>query len=412
MDQVRLTDWDNLQAPNWRRLVSAEDTLARVKPFFPLFGITRVANVTGLDTIGIPVVMVNRPNSRGLAVSQGKGVTLAAAKASAVMESIESWHAERASHLSLRIGSYEDLRYSLPVVDPDHLPCNMDSIYTPHHQLLWAEGTNLRDGNSLWIPYEMVHSNYTLPLPTGHGCFQATSNGLASGNHWIEAVIHGLSEVIERDARTLWNLMPEEAQEDTRIDLETIADPTCRGLLARFAKAGVAVGVWDMTSDVGVPTFLARIVQADAGPGTTIRPAAGYGTHLVPEIALARALTEAAQSRLTFISGARDDMRREEYDHFLAEEQQLLWLNRIRLGATVRDFNKIKGWRGPSLRGDLAELRQRLADVGIDDVVVVDLTRPEIGIPVVRVVVPGLEGVDATSQYCLGLRGRRAARLT
>ncbi len=412
MDQVRLTDWDNLEMPQWRRLVSAEETLARVKPLFPLFGITRVANVTGLDTIGIPVVMVNRPNSRALAVSQGKGVTLAAAKASAVMESIESWHAERCTHLSLRIGSYEDLRYSLPVVDPDLLPATMDSAYRPHHQMLWAEGTNLHDGNSLWIPYEMVHTNYTLPLPTGHGCFQATSNGLASGNHWVEAVIHGLSEVIERDARTLWNLLPEEAQEETRVDLETIADPTCRALLARFAHAGVAVGVWDMTSDVGVPTFLARIVQADAGAGTTVRPATGYGTHLVPEIALSRALTEAAQSRLTFISGARDDMRREEYDHFLAEEQQALWLNHIRLGATVRDFNQVRGWRGQSLRGDLVELRQRLAQVGIENVVVVDLTRAEIGIPVVRVVVPGLEGVDNTRNYALGPRGRRAAGLT
>ncbi len=411
MDQVRLTDWDNLEMPQWRRLVSAEETLARVKPLFPMFGITRVANVTGLDTIGIPVVMVNRPNSRALAVSQGKGVTLAAAKASAVMESIESWHAERCTHLALRIGSYEDLRYSLPVVDPALLPANMDSQYAPHHQMLWAEGTNLRDGNSLWIPYEMVHTNYTLPLPTGHGCFQATSNGLASGNHWIEAVIHGLSEVIERDARTLWNLLPDDAQEETRVDLETIADPTCRALLARFAHAGVAVGVWDMTSDVGVPTFLARIVQADAGAGTTVRPATGYGTHLVPEIALSRALTEAAQSRLTFISGARDDMRREEYDHFLAEEQQALWLNRIRLGATVRDFNQIGGWKCRSLRGDLGELRQRLANVGIEDVVVVDLTRAEIGIPVVRVVVPGLEGVDNTTNYALGLRGRRAAGL-
>lgn len=411
MDQVRLTDWDNLEMPQWRRLISAEETLDRVKPLFPVFGITRVANVTGLDTIGIPVVMVNRPNSRALAVSQGKGVTLAAAKASAVMESIESWHAERCTHLSLRIGSYEDLRYSLPVVDPDRLPGNVDSAYSPYHQMLWAEGTNLRDGNSLWIPYEMVHTNYTLPLPTGHGCFQATSNGLASGNHWIEAVLHGLSEVIERDARTLWNLLPEEGQDETRVDLETIADPTCRALLARFAHAGVAVGVWDMTSDVGVPTFLARIVQADAGVGTTVRPASGYGTHLVPEIALSRALTEAAQSRLTFISGARDDMRREEYDHFLAEEQQALWLNRIRLGATVRDFNEVKGWKGQSLRGDLGELRQRLANVGVEDVVVVDLTRAEIGIPVVRVVVPGLEGVDNSPNYSLGARGRRAAGL-
>lgn len=411
MHQVRLTDWDNLEMPQWRRLVSAEETLARVKPLFPLFGITRVANVTGLDTIGIPVVMVNRPNSRALAVSQGKGVTLAAAKASAVMESIESWHAERCTHLSLRIGSFEDLRYSLPMVDPALLPAGTDSAYSPHHQMLWAEGTNLRDGNSLWIPYEMVHTNYTLPLPTGHGCFQATSNGLASGNHWIEAVIHGLSEVIERDARTLWNLLPEQAKEETRVDLETIADPTCRALLSRFAHAGVAVGVWDMTSDVGVPTFLARIVQSDAGVGTTVRPASGYGTHLVPEIALSRALTEAAQSRLTFISGARDDMRREEYDHFLAEEQQALWLNHIRLGATVRDFNQIRGWQGQSLRGDLGELRQRLANVGIEDVVVVDLTRAEIGISVVRVVVPGLEGVDTIPNYSLGQRGRRAAGL-
>lgn len=411
MERVRSADWDTIETRQWRRLVSAEETLARVKPLFPLFGITRVANVTGLDTIGIPVVMVNRPNSRALAVSQGKGPTLAAAKASAVMESIESWHAERATHLALRIGSYEDLRYSLPVVDPERLPSHMDSAYTPYHQLLWAEGTNLKDGDSLWIPYEMVHTNYTLPLPTGHGCFQATSNGLASGNHWVEAVVHGLSEVVERDARTLWNLLPGEAQEETRIDLETVADPTCRQLLAQFARAGVAVGVWDQTADTGIPTFMARIVQANGGPGVTVRPAAGYGTHLVPEIALSRALTEAAQSRLTFISGARDDMRREEYDHFLAEEQQALWLKRLRLGATVRDFNTVPSWQGQSLRGDLEEMRRRLARVGVEDIIVVDLTRAEIGIPVVRVVVPGLEGIDTMPNYCLGARARRVAGL-
>lgn len=411
MTEVRLPEWDRIDIPMWRRLATPEETLARVKPLLPVFGITRIANVTGLDTIGIPVVMVNRPNSRALAVSQGKGLTLAAAKASAVMESIESWHAERAGHLPLRLGSYEDLRYSLPLVDPDMLPCEMDSQFTPHHQMLWTEGTNLRTGNGLWVPYEMVHTNYTVPLPTGHGCFQANSNGLASGNHWIEAVIHGLSEVIERDARTLWNVLPLEVQEEARLDLETVADPACRQLLSQYARAGVAVGVWDVTSDVGVPTYLARIVQADAGIGTTIRPATGYGTHLVPEIALVRALTEAAQSRLTFISGARDDMRREEYDHYLAEDQQQLWLDRIRLGAPLRDFNDAPRWAGRSLRHDLQELLARLTAIGIADVVVVDLTRAEIGIPVVRVIVPGLEGVDSMENYCLGARARQAAGL-
>lgn len=408
MEQVRVAEWDGIASPDWRRLATAEETLARVSPFFPLFGITRVANVTGLDQIGIPVVMVNRPNSRSLSVSQGKGATLAAAKASAVMESVESWHAERPL-LALRHGSYEDLRYSLPLVDPGLLPCHIDSIFTAHTQLLWAEGTNLKDGTSIWVPYEMVHTNYTLPLPTGHGCFQATSNGLASGNHWIEAVIHGLAEVIERDARTLWNLLPADAQDDTRLDLETVADPTCRMLLARFARAGVAVGVWDMTADTSVPTFIARIVQADGTGTCLVRPASGYGTHLVPEIALARALTEAAQSRLTFISGARDDMQREEYERFLTDQEQALWLDRIRLGAPVRDFNQINRWRGTSLRADLAELRHRLAQVGVEDVIVVDLTRPEIGIPVVRVIVPGLEGVDGSKNYCLGPRARQIA---
>ena len=70
-------------------------TLERVTPYLPVMGITRIANVTGFDTIGIPVVMVTRPNSRSISVSQGKGFDVPSAKASGVMESIESYHAER-----------------------------------------------------------------------------------------------------------------------------------------------------------------------------------------------------------------------------------------------------------------------------------------------------------------------------
>src|ERR1700742_693684 len=76
------------------RQVDPAHTLARVQPLLATMGITRVANVTGLDTIGIPVVMVCRPNARSLSVSQGKGLTLDAAKASGLMESIELYHAE------------------------------------------------------------------------------------------------------------------------------------------------------------------------------------------------------------------------------------------------------------------------------------------------------------------------------
>ena len=76
------------------RTVAPAETLARVRPLMPTMGITRIANITGLDRLGIPVVMVCRPNSRSIAVSQGKGLTLDAAKASGLMESVETFHAE------------------------------------------------------------------------------------------------------------------------------------------------------------------------------------------------------------------------------------------------------------------------------------------------------------------------------
>src|SRR5207237_10833846 len=107
-----------------------DETLTRVLRFAPVMGITRVANVTGLDPVGIPVVMVCRPNSRSVAVSQGKGINLASARASGLMEAAELYHAESIT-LPLRLGSYEELRYQHKVVDVDDLPRNSFSIFHP-----------------------------------------------------------------------------------------------------------------------------------------------------------------------------------------------------------------------------------------------------------------------------------------
>ena len=93
-------------------------------------GITRIANVTGLDTIGIPVVMVCRPNSRSVSVSQGKGLTLAAAKASGVMESVEGYHAEHIT-LALEMLELQELRYSHRVADPEDLPRPVTASFIP-----------------------------------------------------------------------------------------------------------------------------------------------------------------------------------------------------------------------------------------------------------------------------------------
>ncbi len=388
------------------RLVPPEKTLQWVLPFVQVMGITRIANVTGLDSIGIPVVMVCRPNSRSVSVAQGKGFDLTTAKVSGLMESVESLHAERVSH-PLKLCSLEDLRYTQAVVDVDRLPRLSDSKFTPFERILWVEGDDLLGDRPRWVPYEMVHLDYTLPLPSGHGCFQASSNGLASGNHFLEATTHAICELIERDAMTLWHRLEDSERDATRVDLHTVDDPRCRELLNRFAQAGVMVAVWETTSDIGLPVFLCRILQEDSGLSQTIRPSAGMGCHLVREVALLRALTEAAQSRLTFIAGARDDMPRQGYEQFLDRKTYEAWRKVMAPTAGGRKFHDAPSYHGRSFEEDLRLLLDRLRSVGIEEVIAVDLTRPEYKIPVVRVIIPGLEGIDSSARYVPGERLRR-----
>ena len=405
---VKATGLDAVKAHTvgTHRVMAPEQTLARVAPFLPIMGITRVANVTGLDTVGIPVVMVTRPNSRSISVSQGKGVTLASAKASGVMESIESYHAERIT-LPLKFASFEELRWTHPVVDVDRLPRLSTGRFNPHSPILWIEGQDLLNGSPKWVPFEMVHLNFTMPMAPGHGAFLAGSNGLASGNHKVEAISHAVTELVERDATTLWRLQDSVAQAATRIDLHSIDDPVGRSLIDRFEAAGVTVGVWETTSDIGLPAFLCRIVEREELPQHSIRPATGMGCHVAREVALSRALTEAAQSRLTFIAGARDDMPRAEYERHLDPAHHARWKAMIVEGGGRRSFRDCPTSAAPTIEADLAQQLDRLRAVGIEEVVAVDLTKPEFGIPVVRVVVPGLEGTDESPDYLLGERGLR-----
>src|SRR5438552_16891661 len=139
------------------RSQSLAQTIDRVWRLAPVMGITRVANVTGLDVVGIPVVMVSRPNSRSVAVSQGKGIDLASARASGLMEAVELYHAET-STLPLRLATYEELRYQHNVVNVDELPQTSGSCFHPNLRLLWREGRELLNGQYVFVPYEMVHT--------------------------------------------------------------------------------------------------------------------------------------------------------------------------------------------------------------------------------------------------------------
>lgn len=390
------------------RTVSPEETLARVRPFLPQMGVTRVANVTGLDRLGIPVAMAYRPNSRSLVVSPGKGLTLAAAKASSAMEALEGWHAERPL-VPLVLASWDELRARRPVIDLAGLARLSVREFDPRRPILWAEGNDLLGGRAVWLPFELVHTNFTLPLPPNSGAFMPGSNGLASGNHRLEALAHGLCELIERDAVTLWHANDDAACARSRTDLGTVDDPACREVIDRLHDAGVAVGAWEVTSDVGVAAWRCEIVDRHPEPSRPFFLGVGSGCHPSRGVALLRALTEAVQTRLTLITGARDDIHVSHYAHSFDANAHARALARIEdVTAAPRSFLDAPTWDADTLREDVVGLLKRLADVGVRQAVVVDLTRPEFDVPVVRVVVPGLDGIHSLPGYLPGERLVRA----
>lgn len=381
------------------RAASLAATWKRFAPLAPAIGLVRLADVTGLDTIGIPVVSAIRPMGRSLSTQQGKGLTLLAAQVSALMESIETWHAE---HLQrpVKRGSARSLARSVRVAPVSRLPRGPTPRRkrgAPPRQALadtvlpWVEGFELASARPVWVPRDAV----TLDCVFGARAprFDVSSNGLASGNCLVEAILHGLCEVIERDAEARWR----RTGGQRRLLLDTVRDPACLALLARFTAAGVRVVVWDLTSDVGVPVFGCAILEDPDQPAwRALGLYQGFGCHLAPEIALARALTEAAQTRLTYIAGGRDDFFPFDYDR--ATDPDLLrqiWHELANEPYQPVCFDELPALATDDLGVDLERVVQRLAACNARQVIVVDLGRPDLvdpggaPVPVVKVLVPG-----------------------
>jgi YcaO-like protein with predicted kinase domain len=386
------------------RTADPGETLARVRPYAARMGITRVGNITGLDRIGIPVAIAVRPNSRSVSVSQGKGLELPQAMASALMEACEGFHAEEIG--PVRRLSYRQLAANDTVADPAEL-CAGSREFDEHAAISWIEGYDLLRREPCWVPAEIVHTDYTVRQPDGY--FLAGSNGLASGNHVTEAINAALYELVERDAVALWIARPILRRAHCALDLGSVDDPDCRALLARYEAAGIAVRVWNVTTDIGIAAFLCEIRDLSAGDPRRLRRFHGSGCHADRAIALSRALTEAAQTRLTYIAGIRDDLSPAEYEEAPEAEIGDALLDALaRESAPVR-FNDIPSFAADDLTEDLQWALNRQGAVGIARAVAVNLTRPEFAIPVVRLVIPGLEWDPHHPNYQPGPRAREMA---
>jgi len=389
-----------------RREVDPAVTLARVRPLLGPMGITRIANITGLDRLGLPVVNVVRPNARSNAVSQGKGLDLDAAKASGVMEAIETHCAEHVLK-PLKLASAAEMARHHRLPDLAALARPRGSRFDEGTRILWIEGRDLLGGESLWVPFELVHMNFTVPAPPGSGHFLLGSNGLASGNVPEEALAHGLGELIERDASALFDLDDGNIKR-RRIDLESVVEPYCRTVIETLQAADLAVALWDMTSDIGVAAIRCQIMEPAAGPGTMPLPAGGEACHPDRNVALLRAINEAAQARLSVIAGVRDDIGPDMYGRSDDPSALEAWRRLVSRDTGTRRFEDLPDRPLESIEDEVAHLLAGLRGAGLDQALSIDLSPTESdAIAVLRVIVPGLEPM--TEADCLPGRRARAA---
>ena len=357
-----------------------KETLERIEKFTEQAGITRVADITDLDRLGIPVYSCIRPGAADGAISvyNGKGGTEEEARAAGIMEGIERYSAE-AIPRDLQNHTYQEMQLAgFHVLNPEELilPQTADKS----EAIPWTEGFDLITGETIYLPFcAVVHPN-PLYMPT---LFRSSSNGIASGNTFEEALFYALTEVIERDS---WSLV--EVVRKTGKKLKDLPEKV-QEMADKFTKNGVEVTLRDITSDIGIPTIAAVADDVELKDPRLLM--IGMGTHTNAEIAMIRALSEVAQSRATQIHGAREDATlariREMMGYDGVKRMNAYWF----AGDEYESAKDVPSCSTDDFKKDIEYIITRLQAAGIEHVIVCDLTDPEIGVPVVRVVVPGLE---------------------
>lgn len=346
-------------------------------------GVTRIARITGLDRAGIEVAAAVRPGGHVLQVSAGKGESWEAAARGALSEAAELMAAER-PRLDAR-GSFAALseRFGDAVIDPAWLAPDQAEPGWGSLRLAWREAVDLASGASRLVPSHAVHCPPPGSEPLGLAVVPWTSSGLAAHPDRDAALLHALLELCERDqlARALPDGFRPSAVKRLLIDPASLARsaPRTAAWRATLAARGFTVHLLDLSGASRLPTAAALLCDREGGP---VPLTAGYACRLSRDEALLAALFEAAQSRLTEIHGAREDLLHAERD---AAAPLLRWCDAARpsrRAATMPDHPP----RPPAEQ--VARLVRLLAAAGSTPLVA-DLDGPP-GLTVVKVLAPGL----------------------
>lgn len=352
-------------------------------------GVTRLADVTGLDCVGVPVFQAVRPWSRALSVHQGKGLTAEAARIGALMEAVESHRAESFDAPSVRC-AFEDLAEGERAPTISDFASARARSPDPSEPLAWVEARRF-DGRRLWVPHDVVSLDFSR---RGDERLERSSNGMGARGDLDGAIFKALLELIERDADRCWQALPIERRSRDRVNLDSIAYGWFEDLRHRFATAGLRLSIYKQAAVVPLPVFLSELVERGAGDSSR---GAVYGVacHPSAEQALLGSVLEAVQSRLTEISGVRDDiLHSHSSGHGFGFGLPLpSGMRATDWWATEAQFGRVGGIT-------VSGLVELLGRAGYADSAIVDLSGPEPDVAVVKAVVPGLGAFE---------RGRRSA---
>ena len=372
------------------RVIAPKKTIEINEDKLKIAGITRIADITDLDRIGLPIYTAIRPTAEDGAISiyGGKGITKDHAKASAMMEGFERYSADKQDCDEVIVANINEISEKGDYIDPIslNLPKDFRKENLEAMQLEWSLAKDIISDEEFYIPTNAIYHPY-LHDNNVQSLFKSNTNGLASGNVLEEAILHGMLEVIERDA---WSIFELTHKNYAQIDLDSIESETVNDIIEKFESKGIKIKLMDFTADVKIPTIAASAddtVTKDAGLLTL-----GMGTHLDPEVAILRALTEVAQSRATQINGAREDTVRADF----AREAGYERMKRINKFYFKDEEEKIKlsdieNKSTSSITKDIEIVKNELMANDIEKILYVDLTRPELDVSVVRVIIPEME---------------------
>ncbi|PTD17904.1 hypothetical protein CV103_16280 [Sphingomonas fennica] len=379
-------------AQHYRKAAPAE-MLARLRPLAAAAGITRLADLTGLDRIGLPVFQAVRPMARSLAVSMGKGAHPAIARISALVESIELHRAETIEG----DGNFRPARaHEAALWARVPMAPGQPGLFDGDRPREWLAGHDLVGGGGMAVPLEMVSMDLARDVAPD---IRQSSNGLASGADRDEAIVAALLELLEREGRARWLERPHAAKRATRIALGAIPDRRIRAALARIAHAGLRLMAWDIGEGIGVPAYYCALVEMDRAATLVLPPGVGSACHPDPAAALMAAIGEAAQARIMFIAGARDDLEDEDYRDPAGKRLGIAKETLAFEPDGAQPFPAGPPW----VAGDAVELRDRLTercrDAGADAIVCVDLGGGASGLATVKLLAPGFGDHERPSAF-------------